>query len=203
MAKDAVNLGEIEIVPETHVSHWNRWLSDIRPWCISRQIAWGHRIPIYHCQHKELADNVYVAALDMFEARRKLSALHGDAIARNAVVKQDSDVLDTWFSSGLYPFAALGWPNSTPDMKRYFPNSLLETGSDILFFWVARMVMLSYVLTGTKPFEKVSFHSFYFWFACFPLVFYLSSPFKFALSRIFNKCRSFFILWFGTRKERR
>lgn len=149
-ALDGVRNKEIEIFPEEARGIWFKWLENIKDWCLSRQLWWGHRVPAYKAQgpggEEWIVAETREKALEM--ARRK-------GYDR---VEQDEDVLDTWFSSGLWPFSTLGWPDDTPDFKRYFPNSLLETGSDILFFWVARMVMLSYELTGTKPFDKVFLH---------------------------------------------
>lgn len=144
-AIDGVKSGEIEIFPEEAKGVWFRWLENIRDWCLSRQLWWGHRIPAY----KVKSTGEWIVAATYEEALSK---------AGDQEIEQDEDVLDTWFSSGLWPFSTLGWPDKTADLQRYFPNSLLETGSDILFFWVARMVMLSYELTGQRPFDRIFLH---------------------------------------------
>jgi len=145
MALEAVREGRINIVPERFGKVWENWLTNIRPWCISRQLWWGHRIPVWHCQscgHPNV----------LTEAPETCQSCHsGDLV-------QDPDVLDTWFSSGLWPFSALGWPEQTDDLARFFPTDILETGHDILFFWVARMVMMSLVLTNDIPFHTVYLH---------------------------------------------
>jgi valyl-tRNA synthetase len=118
---------------------------NIRDWCVSRQLWWGHRIPAWHC---EACGEVTVARQDPSEC----SHCHSKAI------RQDSDVLDTWFSSGLWPFSTLGWPDQTPELKTYYPTTLLITGFDILFFWVARMIMLGMEMMGDVPFRTVYIH---------------------------------------------
>ncbi len=170
MAEDsvaAVRNGELNLSPKEHEKVWYHWLENIRDWCLSRQLWWGHRIPAYLVSIAEaegkssLNEEVWVAASSMEEAlekaREKLPNVNPDAIS----VKQDEDVLDTWYSSALWPFSTLGWPSdgNSPDFEKYFPNQLLETGSDILFFWVARMVMMSLHLTGKLPFSKVFLHA--------------------------------------------
>lgn len=151
MAQKAINgveTGEIKMYPEEAKNIWNRWLENIRDWCLSRQLWWGHRIPAY----KIVGSDEWIVAESENDALK---------IAKDrgfSQIKQDEDVLDTWFSSGLWPFSTMGWPNKTEDFNRYFPNSMLETGSDILFFWVARMVMLSYELCGTHPFHTILLH---------------------------------------------
>jgi len=139
----AVDEKRIEIVPEVWVKTWNEWMRNIRDWCISRQLWWGHRIPVWYC------DNGHETA-----SREDLAICPKCGNA----VKQDPDVLDTWFSSGLWPFSTLGWPDRTEDLKRYYPTSLLITGFDILFFWVARMAMLGIEFMGDVPFRKVYIH---------------------------------------------
>ena len=134
-ANDAVNSGEIKFHPENWIKTYFNWMDNIEDWCISRQIWWGHRIPAWYDEDS----NVYVGYSDE-EVRQhyKLS---------DEVLTQDEDVLDTWFSSSLWPFASLGWPNETEDYKKHFPTSLLVTGFDIIFFWVARMMMMSLEFT--------------------------------------------------------
>ena len=142
-ANDAVNSGEIKFHPENWIKTYFNWMDNIEDWCISRQIWWGHRIPAWYDEDS----NVYVGYSEK-EVRQhyKLS---------DEVLTQDEDVLDTWFSSSLWPFASLGWPNETEDYKKHFPTSLLVTGFDIIFFWVARMMMMSLEFTNHIPFKDV------------------------------------------------
>jgi valyl-tRNA synthetase len=144
-AKKAVESGKIEIVPHEFHNQFMRWMEGIHDWCISRQLWWGQQIPAYHCTkcaHIEVADT----------APAQCAKCGGS-------VKQDDDVLDTWFSSGIWPISTLGWPDpQAKDLKTFFPTSILETGFDILFFWVARMVMMTLELTDEIPFEKVYMH---------------------------------------------
>jgi valyl-tRNA synthetase len=140
------HLGEkrIEIVPEVWLKTWNEWMHNIRDWCISRQLWWGHRIPVWYCD----------ACAETIVSREDPTACakcHGP-------LRQDPDVLDTWFSSGLWPFSTLGWPEQTEDLKHFYPTSLLITGFDILFFWVARMAMLGIEFMGDVPFRQVYIH---------------------------------------------
>ncbi|KAM0679721.1 hypothetical protein GINT2_002131 [Glugoides intestinalis] len=149
-AMEAVKKGEIDIQPVEARNVWFRWLENIKDWCLSRQLWWGHRIPAY----KTMKDGKEAwIVVETEEEAIRISKEEGSRF-----LGQDDDVLDTWFSSGLWPFSTLGWPENTPDFERYFPTTLLETGSDILFFWVARMAMLSYELTGKRPFDKVFLH---------------------------------------------
>ncbi|XP_019766306.2 valine--tRNA ligase isoform X2 [Dendroctonus ponderosae] len=148
--------GTLQIEPENFEKTWSQWLENIRDWCISRQLWWGHRIPAYSCSVNG-NNHVWVAAQDADAAKEKAARLLNCRPA-DVESKQDEDVLDTWFSSALQPFAVFGWPEQTADLDKYYPLSLMETGHDILFFWVARMVMLGTHLTGQLPFKKVLLH---------------------------------------------
>ena len=142
-ANEAVNNGEISFHPENWIKTYFNWMNNIEDWCISRQIWWGHRIPAWFDNDK----NVYVG-YDEDEVRQFYNL-------DNRKLSQDEDVLDTWFSSSLWPFASMGWPNNTPDYDKHFPTSLLVTGFDIIFFWVARMMMMSLEFTDNIPFKDV------------------------------------------------
>jgi valyl-tRNA synthetase len=144
-AIEVVENGSIQFVPPSWVKTYNEWMYNIRDWCISRQLWWGHRIPAWHCG--ECKETVVAREAPTTCPRCGSQSL-----------KQDTDVLDTWFSSGLWPFSTLGWPDETEDLKRYYPTSLLITGFDILFFWVARMVMLGCEFMGEVPFRQVYIH---------------------------------------------
>lgn len=170
-AVDAVRGGSLKLVPDMHEGTWFRWLENIRDWCVSRQLWWGHRIPAYFARvpdNGENADTVdkndpanndrWFVGRTEEEARQKAAAKLG-VKTEQVHLTQDEDVLDTWFSSGLFPFSVFGWPNQTMDLKSFFPTTLLETGSDILFFWVARMVMMSLHLTDQLPFTTVYLHA--------------------------------------------
>jgi valyl-tRNA synthetase len=141
-----VESGEIQFVPKQYENMYFSWMRDIQDWCISRQLWWGHRIPAWYDQ----AGNVYVGR-DEAEVRAK----HG---LEETPLRQDDDVLDTWFSSGLWTFSTLGWPEQTEALKTFHPTDVLVTGFDIIFFWVARMIMLSTHLTGQIPFKTVYVH---------------------------------------------
>jgi valyl-tRNA synthetase len=145
-AMAAVERGEISMVPENRREEFFNWMRNIRDWVISRQLWWGHRIPAWHC---EKCQEVTVARLTPTKCRA----------CGATEIKQDEDVLDTWFSSALWPFSTLGWPAETPDFKVYYPTSLLITAYDILFFWVARMIMMGIHFTGKVPFRAVYLHS--------------------------------------------
>ncbi|XP_035223704.1 valine--tRNA ligase-like, partial [Stegodyphus dumicola] len=165
-AIQAVKDGNLKIYPEIHIKTWNHWLEKIRDWCVSRQLWWGHRIPAYYVTIKD-AKNVadsetdnerWISARSLEEAQEK-AAKKFNVSPEDVDLRQDEDVLDTWFSSGLFPFSIFGWPDETLDLKTFYPGTLLETGHDILFFWVARMVMLGQQLMGKLPFKEVFLHS--------------------------------------------
>ncbi len=148
LAKDAiraVETKEIRIVPEEWEKTYFEWMRNIRPWCISRQLWWGHRIPVWYCN-------------DCGETHVAIHAPTQCQKCKSKNLKQDEDVLDTWFSSGLWPISTLGWPADSTDLKAFYPTSVLETGFDILFFWVARMIMLGMKMTGKIPFHTVYLH---------------------------------------------
>lgn len=152
-AVDAVRNGDIAIVPNRFEKVYYNWLDNIRDWCVSRQLWWGHRIPVWYIS--EYPDEYIVARND--EEAKTLAAERypGEAVH----LKQETDVLDTWFSSGLWPFSTMGWPDEkADDLLSFFPGSILETGYDILFFWVARMIMMSLWLTDKVPFHTVYLH---------------------------------------------
>ncbi|EDO19596.1 hypothetical protein Kpol_1018p134 [Vanderwaltozyma polyspora DSM 70294] len=164
MAKDAIKAvrdGEITITPKSSEAEYFHWLENIQDWCISRQLWWGHRCPVYFVniegqENDRIDGNYWVAGRNVEEAETKAKAKFPDA---KFTLEQDEDVLDTWFSSGLWPFSTLGWPNKTKDMENFYPFSMLETGWDILFFWVSRMILLGIKLTGNIPFKEVFCHS--------------------------------------------
>ncbi|MCP1168502.1 valine--tRNA ligase [Limimaricola litoreus] len=196
-ALDAVRSGETRILPERDAKVYFHWLENIEPWCISRQLWWGHQIPVWYGPtltdgHVDLeADWTPFCAATREEALQKMAAYYGhddirfvedrgEAIAlfeaaignttdEGAIrspeaptaipVWRDPDVLDTWFSSGLWPIGTLGWPEQTPELEKYFPTSTLVTGFDIIFFWVARMMMMQYAVVGERPFDTVYVHA--------------------------------------------
>jgi valyl-tRNA synthetase len=141
----AVLDGRVRIVPENHKRVYLDWMANIRPWCISRQLWWGHRLPVYYC---ETCGHVNVALVPPDGC--------GEC---GGQVRQEEDVLDTWFSSALWPFATLGWPVDTAELRAFYPTNVLSTARDILFLWVARMIMMGLELTGEVPFSDVYIHS--------------------------------------------
>ncbi|XP_074023573.1 valine--tRNA ligase, mitochondrial, partial [Numenius arquata] len=164
-AREAVTSGRLKLVPKFHEKNWKTWMDNVGDWCLSRQLWWGHRVPAYRvgvpsteCPPPEPPEGLWVVGRNEAEAR----AAAARSLRRppeELQLQQDPDVLDTWFSSALFPFAALGWPRETPDFQRFYPTAVLGTGSDLLFFWVARMVMLGQQLTGSLPFSQVLLHS--------------------------------------------
>jgi valyl-tRNA synthetase len=144
-AIEAVRTGDIRVVPESWKKTWFNWLDNIQPWCVSRQLWWGHRIPAWY----DAAGNVYVA-----ESEEEAQAQAGEGVA----LTRDPDVLDTWFSSALWPFATLGWPEETEALKRHYPNDVLISGFDIIFFWDARMAMQGFQFMGEKPWKTLYLH---------------------------------------------
>lgn len=157
----AVKSGEVTITPKTSEREYFHWMENIQDWCISRQLWWGHRCPVYFVvienqENDRLDNNYWVSGRTYEEALTKANAKFPDV---KFTLEQDEDVLDTWFSSGLWSISTLGWPNNTQDLKLYAPFSMLETGWDILFFWVSRMILLTLKLTGKVPFKEVFCHS--------------------------------------------
>ena len=144
-AIEAVTSGRVRIHPESQRRVYLEWMENIRPWCISRQLWWGHRLPVYYC---DACEETYVSV----QAPERCGACDGP-------LRRDEDVLDTWFSSALWPFATLGWPEETPELRAFYPTDVLLTARDILFLWVARMIMMGLEFTGEIPFTDVYVHS--------------------------------------------
>ena len=144
-ALEAVRDGRTRIIPERFTKIYYNWMENIRDWCISRQLWWGHRIPVWYCDD---CGEIIVSRQDPSACPK----------CGNQNIRQDEDVLDTWFSSGLWPFSTLGWPEETADLQYFYPTSVMETGADILFFWVARMMMFGLEFTGQVPFHTVYLH---------------------------------------------
>jgi len=157
-ALDAVAKGDTRFVPERYAKTYNAWLEPFRDWCISRQLWWGHRIPVWYvisATDGQIKDATpYVVARNAEEAMAKAKGTFGEG----AVLKQDEDVLDTWFSSALWPFSTLGWPDKTPDLDAFYPTDVLVTARDIIYFWVARMVFSGLHFLGKTPFHTVYIH---------------------------------------------
>jgi len=159
----AVEDGRIRLIPENWVNNYLGWMRDIKDWCISRQIWWGHQIPAWYCRS---CNERHILAMDT-----RITVLQGATpivsksdpvhcpVCGNRQLLRDPDVLDTWFSSALWPFSTLGWPDQTPHLKTYYPTSTLVTASDILFFWVARMIMMGLKFMGDIPFRDVYIHA--------------------------------------------
>jgi valyl-tRNA synthetase len=148
-AIEAVESGRVRFVPENYSKTYFEWMRNIRDWCISRQLWWGHQVPAWY----DDAGEVYVARTEA-DAHAQAQARHGTEVR----LTRDPDVLDTWFSSALWPFSTLGWPERTPELGRYYPGSVLVTGFDIIFFWVARMIMFGLKFMGEVPFREVYVH---------------------------------------------
>ncbi|MBH0190352.1 MAG: class I tRNA ligase family protein [Nitrospira sp.] len=168
----AVEDGRIRIVPEGWTNNYLGWMRDIKDWCISRQIWWGHQIPAWYCEKCNLGFFVKKVRIGDPSKAHAFSTILSEAkpiVARSAPTScptcggtaftRDPDVLDTWFSSALWPFSTLGWPDQTPELKTYYPTATLVTGLDILFFWVARMIMMGLKFMGDVPFKDVYIHA--------------------------------------------
>jgi len=163
-AQKAVDTGDLRLIPDSHKKTWSYWMSGMRDWCISRQLWWGHRIPAYHVSvvgqgTPDPTDNNYWVSGRTEEEAKTKAAARFKVKKEQIKLEQDPDVLDTWFSSGLFPFSVLGWPDKTDDLDVFYPGSLLETGHDIIFFWVARMVFFGQKLMGKLPFKDVFLHA--------------------------------------------
>jgi valyl-tRNA synthetase len=162
-AKETVLGGLIEVVPENQRTILLNWLDNIRDWCISRQLWWGHRIPIWHCDGCKEMIPATDSRVELFEGHARAAGIPTKCPKCGGVkLTQDTDVLDTWFSSSLWPFSTLGWPDDTHDLRTFYPTSLLISGYDILFFWDSRMIMMGLHLTGgASPKERIPFRRLY------------------------------------------
>ena len=149
-AIEAVQKGEMRFVPKQWENTYFEWMRNIQPWCVSRQIWWGHQVPAWFAP-----DGKFFVALTEAEAQAQADAHYGQRVE----LKRDPDVLDTWFSSALWPFSTLGWPENTEALKKFYPTSVLVTGFDIIFFWVARMMMMGLHFTGEAPFKDIYIHA--------------------------------------------
>eukprot|EP00998_Keelungia_sp_KM082_P008046 NODE_422_length_1968_cov_88.070614_g415_i0.p1 GENE.NODE_422_length_1968_cov_88.070614_g415_i0~~NODE_422_length_1968_cov_88.070614_g415_i0.p1 ORF type:complete len:526 (+),score=149.61 NODE_422_length_1968_cov_88.070614_g415_i0:144-1580(+) len=169
MAVEALTSGKLTIKPEMHHHVWHQYLGNPRPWCVSRQLWWGHRVPAWYATldgprsaTEDEDPTKWVVARNEDEALQKALAMYKlkDEDKARIHLEQDPDVLDTWFSAALHPFYSLNWPDcDESDFKKFYPTQLLETGHDILFFWVAKMVMMGLELTGQLPFDQVYLHA--------------------------------------------
>ncbi|MDE7060224.1 MAG: class I tRNA ligase family protein, partial [Lachnospiraceae bacterium] len=146
-AVEAIKNKEVELIPERMEKIYYNWTDNIKDWCISRQLWWGHQIPAYYCD--DCGEVIVAKAADAPKICPKCGGAH---------IRQDEDTLDTWFSSALWPFSTLGWPEKTKDLEYFYPTSVLVTGYDIIFFWVIRMIFSGYEHMGKKPFRTVLFH---------------------------------------------
>jgi valyl-tRNA synthetase len=168
----AVEDGRVRIIPESWINNYLGWMRDIKDWCISRQIWWGHQIPAWYCErcnepfiHRQTSTNAsgaVITRVTLLQGAKPVVARQAPAVCPQCGGQQwlrDPDVLDTWFSSGLWPFSTLGWPEHTPELKTYYPTSTLVTGLDILFFWVARMIMFGLKFMSDVPFRDVYIHA--------------------------------------------
>lgn len=157
LAEDAIRVvkeGKIRIIPKTWENTYFAWMENIKDWCISRQIWWGHRIPVWYCQRMQNEECRMKNGIVVSRVSPKICPHCG-----SEELVQDEDVLDTWFSSALWPFSTLGWPTKTDDLKTFYPTSVLVTGFDIIFFWVARMIMMGLKFMGDVPFREVYIHA--------------------------------------------
>jgi valyl-tRNA synthetase len=166
LAKEAIDVvrdGLIPVVPENQKTIYLNWMENIRDWCISRQLWWGHRIPIWHCAECKAMTPATDSRVEIINGRAQAAGVPEKCSACGSTkIAQDPDVLDTWFSSGLWPFSTLGWPDETPDLRAFYPTSLLISGYDILFFWDARMIMMAlHLMPREKVEQRIPFHALY------------------------------------------